>query len=139
LWTLLIAGYSENCADKIFDFRQYNFTKRITTSELATLQLKRTFIYIIHSAKISKFYVGITYNIERRLKQHNSGESTFTRAGTPWKLIWLTQKENRNLTEILEQKLKNLSVSRKLKFMQKYKEGIVENEYFNSLLGSQQT
>ena len=68
------------------------------------------------------------------MKQHNSSESPFTKAGTPWKILWITEKENKQLAEILERKLKNLTAARKLKFMKKYKEGIVEKDYLNKLI-----
>jgi len=96
--------------------------------------LEKTYVYILYSEKLSRFYVGITNNINRRLKDHNSGESSYTKQGIPWKLIWITEKENRQLAKILERKLKNLTVSRKLRFMSKYHQGIFEKNYFNKLI-----
>ncbi|WP_353477491.1 GIY-YIG nuclease family protein [Arenibacter sp. M-2] len=45
------------------------------------------FVYILYSEKRSKYYVGQTADIERRLKRHNQGVVPFTKSGTPWKLI----------------------------------------------------
>jgi len=33
-------------------------------------------------------YVGSTNNIERRLAEHNSGKSSFTKKFVPWELIY---------------------------------------------------
>ena len=45
-------------------------------------------VYIIE-CKDAKLYTGITNNLERRLKQHNSGNGgRFTRYRTPVKLVY---------------------------------------------------
>ncbi len=46
------------------------------------------FIYIIYSEKVGKYYVGCTSELERRLEQHNSGQSTYTKRGIPWELVY---------------------------------------------------
>ena len=38
------------------------------------------------------YYIGSTGNIDDRLKRHNTGRSTFTKRGIPWKLVY--QKEH---------------------------------------------
>ncbi len=45
------------------------------------------FMYILHSQKLNKYYVGACTNLERRLYEHNIGHSKFTSLGIPWKLI----------------------------------------------------
>src|SRR5690606_32537090 len=44
------------------------------------------YIYIIHSAKSDKYYVGYTTNIELRLHSHNYQETfnTYTKKHRPW-------------------------------------------------------
>lgn len=81
-------------------------------------------VYILHSNKLQRFYVGQTINLDRRLDEHNKGKSSYTSTGTPWILLWSTTKSSLSGTEILERKLKNLSRERKVKFMKKYHEGI---------------
>ena len=44
--------------------------------------------YILYSERIDIYYVGSTSNIEDRLNRHNSGRSTFTKRGLPWKLVY---------------------------------------------------
>ncbi len=46
------------------------------------------FVYALYSKKLSKRYIGITENLARRLKQHVSGETPFTRRATDWILIY---------------------------------------------------
>jgi putative endonuclease len=46
------------------------------------------YTYILLSKKINKTYVGATNNLERRLKEHNSGESKFTKQYQPWTLFY---------------------------------------------------
>jgi len=46
------------------------------------------FIYILKSFNFSKTYVGITNNLNRRLKEHNSGKSRYSSNFRPWQLIY---------------------------------------------------
>jgi len=43
------------------------------------------YLYILKSELNNRYYVGITNNIDRRLKEHNDGKSKYTR---PFKLIF---------------------------------------------------
>ena len=47
-----------------------------------------TFCYILYSAKLNKYYVGSTTDIDRRLQEHNRGKEKFTKAGLPWELVY---------------------------------------------------
>jgi putative endonuclease len=52
------------------------------------------FLYILHSQKTGKFYVGITTDINRRMSEHNGSKSvknTFTSKHRPWELVALYQ------------------------------------------------
>ena len=51
------------------------------------------FVYILRSTLIKRFYIGFTLNIERRIKEHNSGKTRSTKAYRPWELFF---KENYN-------------------------------------------
>ena len=46
------------------------------------------FVYILKSLSARKTYVGSTDNLVRRLAEHNTGKSTFTKTFLPWKLIY---------------------------------------------------
>ena len=45
-------------------------------------------IYILHSEKIQRTYVGCCHDIEERLRRHNSGQVKATKNGIPWKIIY---------------------------------------------------
>jgi putative endonuclease len=90
-------------------------------------------VYILYSKKLNRFYVGQTLNLKNRIIEHNSGESPYTSTGIPWSLIWATKKDTFRAAEVLEDKIKNLSSTRKIKFILKYSEGIVDEELLNQL------
>lgn len=51
----------------------------------------------------------------------------------PWVLIWYAPKPTRKQAITLERKLKNLTQKRKIRFMRKYAEGLVEPAFLNNL------
>ena len=54
------------------------------------------FVYVLKSLKDGRTYKGMTKDIEKRLKQHNSGETKSTKAYRPWIVIY---KEELNTIE----------------------------------------
>ncbi len=46
------------------------------------------YVYMIHSKKLNKRYIGRTDDLRSRIKQHNSRGGDFTSRGIPWKLIY---------------------------------------------------
>lgn len=50
--------------------------------------MDKYFIYAIKSEKDGRIYVGMSSNIERRLKEHNKGEVVSTKGFRPWILIF---------------------------------------------------
>ncbi len=46
-------------------------------------------LYILQSLTKDRYYIGHTNNIERRLSEHNSGQTKSTKAYIPWKLVFL--------------------------------------------------
>lgn len=53
-------------------------------------------VYILWSEKLRKFYIGHTDNLPRRMEEHNSGRSVYTKKGDPWILIYHEDCENRS-------------------------------------------
>jgi putative endonuclease len=45
-------------------------------------------VYVLLSEKSAIRYVGMTQDLERRLKEHNSGKSKFTSGHMPWRVIY---------------------------------------------------
>lgn len=64
------------------------------------------YVYILKSRRNGKLYKGFTNNLKRRFKEHNSGNSTFTRNNDPWELIYyeafLSEKDAKNEEKFLK-------------------------------------
>lgn len=45
------------------------------------------YLYILQSEKDKSFYVGVTNDVKRRLKEHNLGLSKYTKLKLPWKIV----------------------------------------------------
>ena len=46
------------------------------------------FVYLLQSEKDGSYYVGMTKDINARLKEHNRGKSRYTKGKMPWKLMY---------------------------------------------------
>ncbi len=46
------------------------------------------YVYVMQSKKSHGWYTGSTNDLRKRLSQHNTGGSTWTKRGTPWNLIY---------------------------------------------------
>jgi len=47
------------------------------------------YVYVIRSLKDGKWYTGFTGNVERRLREHNSGEDKATKSRVPFELVYI--------------------------------------------------
>ncbi|MDD5116426.1 MAG: GIY-YIG nuclease family protein [Candidatus Omnitrophica bacterium] len=45
-------------------------------------------VYLLKSKKNGILYIGYTNNVERRLKEHNSGLVEYTRKYMPWEIVY---------------------------------------------------
>ena len=70
------------------------------------------FVYILYSEKRSRYYVGQTADIDKRLKRHNQGNVKSTKSGIPWKLVLQLQVSSRSEAMILEKKIKKRGAKR---------------------------
>jgi len=63
-------------------------------------------VYVLWSNKLQKRYVGFSSDLVKRLSEHNSGKSPFTKRGISWKLIYneeyLTETEARKREKFLK-------------------------------------
>jgi len=75
------------------------------------------YIYILHSNKLDKNYIGLTNNIERRIKQHKKGESKFTSATNDWKLIYYEVFLSKTDAELEEKFLKSGKGRERIKYL----------------------
>lgn len=72
------------------------------------------FVYLLKSVEEHWHYVGLTNNLERRLKQHNGLKVRSTKAHAPYKLIYYKSFKNRDDARDYEKFLKVRSNKEKL-------------------------
>ena len=64
-------------------------------------------LYILRSESSGRFYVGSTDDMERRLSEHQRGQTPSTRGRGPWKLVY-TEK----FATLLEARRRELEIKR---------------------------
>ncbi len=64
------------------------------------------YVYILNNKKNDKLYIGFTGNVVKRLKEHNSGKSLYTKKYMPWKIVYLEGYANIDEAKDREKKLK---------------------------------
>jgi putative endonuclease len=62
-------------------------------------------VYVVQNAE-GRFYIGMTTDLNRRLRDHNSGVSRWTKLRGPWTLIWNQECASIGDARKLENKLK---------------------------------
>ena len=62
-------------------------------------------VYVIQNPS-GRFYIGLSDDIERRVANHNSGVSKWTRARGPWVLAWVSEWMSLGNARRLENELK---------------------------------
>ena len=72
-------------------------------------------VYILFSEKSSRYYVGQTADIDKRLKRHNQGLVRSTKGSIPWKIVLQLEVSNRSEAIVLERKIKKRGAKRYLK------------------------
>ncbi len=69
-------------------------------------------VYILYSQKRSRYYIGETSNIEKRLERHNKGLVKSTKSGAPWDLITTVEVADRSEALLLEKRIKKRGAKR---------------------------
>ena len=72
-------------------------------------------VYVLKSEIARKSYVGITDNLQRRIEQHNSGNSFYSRRYMPWKVVYTEKVEDRKVASKREKYFKTAAGRRYLK------------------------
>jgi len=67
------------------------------------------YVYIIRSLKDSKYYVGYTTDLDRRLSEHNKGKSIYTKDRGTWEIITYCMFTDQNKAKCFEKYLKTHS------------------------------
>ena len=65
------------------------------------------YVYILQSLTNNRFYIGSTNDLNRRLKEHNAGKSTYTSFTVPFRLVFSQSFENLPLARKVEYWLKS--------------------------------
>lgn len=75
------------------------------------------FVYAIKSQVDGRIYVGFSSDVEKRLKEHNSGKTKSTKGFRPWNIIYTEECSDRILARELEKYYKTGIGKEKLKKM----------------------
>ncbi len=65
------------------------------------------FVYIIESIVSNRKYIGVTSDLDKRLRYHNSGANRSTRKKGPWKLIHSEEFTSKETAWLREKKIKS--------------------------------
>lgn len=65
------------------------------------------YLYILHSAKLDKFYIGSTSNLEARLQKHLSNHKGYTSRTKDWEIMYSEKFESKIEAEKREKQIKN--------------------------------
>jgi len=65
-------------------------------------------VYVLTSKKYpDRYYIGFTHNLERRIKEHNNGDSLYTKRYMPWELQTYIVFKHKARAEEFEKYLKS--------------------------------
>ncbi len=53
------------------------------------------FVYIIQSETDGSYYIGFTENLQKRISEHNPGNTNYTSKKMPWKLVYFESFGNK--------------------------------------------
>ena len=75
------------------------------------------YVYILKSEKNDKLYKGFTTDLRRRIKEHNLGNSEFTKNNRPWKLFYYEAFLDKNDARREEKFLKTGKGKERIKYL----------------------
>ena len=79
------------------------------------------FVYILECEDKS-LYTGITWNLEKRIKEHFKGASKYTRSKLPVKLVYFETSQDKIKAAQREREIKGWSRKKKLELINAYVE-----------------
>ncbi|MBT8270133.1 MAG: GIY-YIG nuclease family protein [Bacteroidia bacterium] len=65
------------------------------------------YVYVLRSEIDGRFYVGMTENVEKRIKEHNLGRAKSTKGYRPWTILHQEEYPDRNAARKREKYLKS--------------------------------
>lgn len=72
-------------------------------------------VYVIRSLKDNGYYIGISNNIDNRIKKHNSGGVYSTKDRRPFELIYTEEFKTYSLARFREKEIKSYKGGNKFK------------------------
>lgn len=75
--------------------------------------MRKYVVYIIQSRSTGERYVGSTSDIERRLREHNSGKTRYTSKNKDWEMVYKKEFEEEKESREYEMKIKRNKKYRK--------------------------
>ena len=67
------------------------------------------FVNVLYSDGFDRYYVGLSENVDKRLKEHNEGQNKSTKPYIPWRVVHLEEYKTRNEARTREKYLKSAS------------------------------
>jgi len=64
------------------------------------------YVYLLYSRKKSRFYIGETSDLRRRLSEHNEGKTFSTRTDRPWEVVYYEAYVSKQAALVRERRLK---------------------------------
>jgi len=77
------------------------------------------YVYVLRSKTNGKLYKGFTADLKRRIKEHASGNSTYTSKKGPWELVYYEAFTNKTNALIEEKFLKSGQGKERLRYILK--------------------
>ena len=71
-------------------------------------------VYVLKSSRVEWYYVGMTNNLSKRIRQHNTGQTTSTKSHLPLSMVYSKQFADRITARDYEKFLKIRSNKEKL-------------------------
>jgi putative endonuclease len=62
-------------------------------------------VYVLQNS-VGRFYIGLSDDVARRVEQHNTGQSRWTKGRGPWTIAWQSDDMSLSEARILENRLK---------------------------------
>ena len=74
-------------------------------------------VYFLYSSSLDKYYIGITNNLDKRIKFHNSGLQRWTKRGIPWIIKNSIKVNDKTFALKLERKLKSYKSPKYIRYL----------------------
>ena len=72
------------------------------------------YCYILYSPATGRTYIGISSDVEKRLKEHNAGRSGYSKKYKPWVLISTESYKDRQEARVREKYFKSSTGRKKI-------------------------